>query len=95
MTVPTRKLMETGRKFFPYRCALIQARTETVQLRFQRDPGERVPELSILNRKHTSETRRLSPPIFQSLPCLPRLKHSTKKAHFARIPTGPKEQHSG
>lgn len=47
-----------------------------------------VPELSILNRKNTSETRRLSPPIFQSPPRLPGLlKCSTNKAHFAMTPT--------
>lgn len=59
----------------------------------------RVPELSILNRKHTSETERLSLPMFQSLPFLPGLlEHSTNKAHFAMTPmnsTGPKQQQSG
>lgn len=46
----------------------------------------RAPKLPILNRKHTSETRRLSPAIFQSLPCLPVLKCSTNRAHSAMTP---------
>lgn len=87
------------RKPSPCRCALMLAGPWTVQLGFQGESqGGRVPELGILSKRHPSETRRLSPPILQSLPCLqgpsvPRIKHIFLR--HQQTATSPRQQHSG
>ena len=100
-TVRTRKWMQVvGREALSLQVCSDASGTGTVGWDSREILRVRVPELPILNRKHTSsETRRLSPPVFQGLPCLPGLlEYSTNKAHFVMTPmnsAGPKQQHSG